>query len=120
MSDSLLNILGLGAALAAIFGVWIVYTVYKLMFDDPSFEFPDIPEIDSIEQEGWELVYTDEDSDYGMLAQVYKSKLEKKYRVILSNTEFGGGVQWDEVLDSYSEAEGWAKDWLNSYNEDAS
>ena len=119
MLDSLLNILGLGTVLAAMFGMWALYTLYKLMFDHP-IEFPDIPATDSIEQEGWELVYTDENDDYCMLAQVYKSKLEEKYRVILSSTEDGGGVQWDEVLDSYSEAEDWAKDWLNSYNEDAS
>ena len=90
------------------------------MVDDTSFGVSDIPEVDAIKREGWELVHTDEDDDYGMLAQVYKSKLAEKYRVILSSTTDGGNVQWDEEMDSYSEAEDWVRDWLSSYNEDAS
>ena len=120
MLDSLFSLLGLGIALAAIFGIWGLYVIYKVMVDDTSLGVSDIPEVDTINQEGWDLVYTDEDSDYGMLAQVYESKLAEKYRVILSSTTDGGSVQWDEEMDSYSEAVDWARDWLSSYNEDAS
>ena len=118
--DILLSLLGLGIVLAAIFVIWGLYVVYKVMVDDTSLGVSDIPEVDTINQEGWDLVYTDEDSDYGMLAQVYESKLAEKYRVILSSTTDGGSVQWDEEMASYSEAVDWARDWLSSYNEDAS
>ena len=120
MLDSLFSLLGLGIALASIFGIWGLYVIYKVMVDDTSLGVSDIPEVDTIKREGWELVYTDEDNDYGMLAQVYESKLAAKYRVILSSTTDGGNVQWDEEMDSYSEAVDWARDWLSSYNEDAS
>ncbi len=120
MLDSAINLLGLAIAVATIIGVYIVYFVFKTFRDDKSFGVSHVPEVQSLEQEGWDVVFSDQNDDYGLLAQVYKFKSEKKYRVILSVTESPQNVMVDEELSSYSEAEDWAKDWLNSYNADAS
>lgn len=119
MLDGLLYLLGLGIALAAIIGIWVLYATYKIVGDDQSLGVSNIPKIDSMEQEGWELVYTDQHDDYAMLAQVYKLKSEEKYRALLSVTTYPQNVMVDEELDSYLEAKDWAQDWLNSYDEDA-
>ena len=77
---------------------------------------PDLLDEDSMAEEGWELTYTAEEN-YSYLSEVYKSKTESRYRVILSHTH-PPQVEEDYHFDSYEEAVEMADDWGCSDEDD--
>ena len=69
-------------------------------------------------EEGWELAYSVEDNDYHVLGQVFYMESRSKYRVILSDTSYSGGVSFDEECKSYEEAKEIADEYINGYLEE--
>ena len=78
---------------------------------------PDLLDEDSMAEEGWELIYTAEEN-YSYLSEVYKSKTESRYRVILSHTDNPPRLEEDYHFDSYEEAIKMADDWGCSDEDD--
>ena len=117
---TILALVGFGLLLWLIFGFILpVLVVGKMIVDDPDFfEFPNLPDVEAMSQEGWELTYSAEDNDYAILGQVFYMKSRSKYRVILSDTSHAGGVSFDEECNSYEEAKEIADEWANGYLED--
>ncbi len=77
----------------------------KYIAYDPDFvQYAELPDVDAMAREGWELTYSAEDNDYHMLAQVYSTSGSSRYRVILCDTNYTGGVREDMECDSYLEA----------------
>ena len=118
--DSVLWILGLGLVLWIIFGLILpLFIAGKYIADDPNFvQFAELPDADAMAKEGWELTYSAEDNDYHMLAQVYSISDSSRYRVILCDTNYTGGVQEDMECDSYLEAKELAEELAYSYQEE--
>jgi hypothetical protein len=115
-----LSLLGFGI----IFGVLLficfpALVVVKAVKDDPHFfDFPELPDVDDMADEGWELAYSAGDHDYDMLAQVFYMESCSKYRVILCDTSYSGGVNFDEECESYEQAKEIADEWADTYLED--
>ena len=120
MLDTILALAGFGLLLWLIFGFILpVLVVGKMIVDDPDFfEFPNLPDVKAMSEEGWELTYSAEDNDYFILGQVFFMKSRSKYRVILSDTSYAGGVSFDEECNSYEEAKEIADECANGYLED--
>lgn len=116
--DTILNFLGYGLILILIFGIILFFIVWKMMDDVPLGEDSDISDIDSMAAEGWSLVYTAEDHDYFMLAQVFQSDTVNTYRTILTNTTNPQSVEDDSEYDSLDEAREAADSWVNAYISD--
>lgn len=115
-----LSLLGFGI----IFGVLVficfpALVVVKAIKDDPHFlDFPELPDVDDMAEEGWELAYSVEDNDYDVLGQVFYMESRSKYRVILSDTSYSGGVSFDEECNTYEEAKAIADEYFNGYLEE--
>jgi len=118
--EAFLGLAALGAILWIIFGfIFPVAIVGKMIVDDPDFfQFPDLPDVEALSEEGWELIYSAEDNDYSMLGQVFCMSNPSKYRVILSDTSHSGGVEEDIECDSYEEAKEIADEWAYAYQEE--
>jgi len=110
----------LWAVLWVVFGLVLpLFITAKTIKDDPHFfEFPDLPDVGDMAEEGWELAYSVEDNDYHVLGQVFYMESRSKYRVILSDTSYSGGVSFDEECKSYEEAKEIADEYINGYLEE--
>ena len=79
---------------------------------------PNLLDEDSMAEEGWELIHTAEENYQFLCAEVYKSKTENGYRVILSHTDNPPRLEEDYHFDSYEEAIKMADDWGCSDEDD--
>ena len=114
--DTILTLLVLGLVFVLIFGILMFVIALKRTVVDPAIgEESEIPEIDSMAMQGWSLIYTAENNDYFMLAQVFKSDTGKTYRTILSETSSPPSIEDDSEYDSLDDAKKAADDWVNSY-----
>lgn len=117
--DSILALLGYGLVIVIVFGVLLFAMAFKITVDDPTIgQESDIPEVDSMAEEGWVLIYTAEDNDYFMLAQVYESDSGQDYRAILSTTSNPPTIQSDGEYESLDQAKVAADDWAYTYRTD--
>lgn len=117
--DSILALLGYGLVFVIVSGILLFVIAFKRTVDDPAIgEESDMPEIDSVAMQGWSLIYTAENNDYFMLAQVFKSDTGKTYRTILSETSSPPSIEDDSEYDSLDDAKEAADDWVNSYSSD--
>lgn len=118
--ELILKLAGFGLLLWVVFGLVLpLFITSKMINDDPHFfEFPDLPDVDDMADEGWELAYSAGDNDYDMLGHVFYMESCSKYRVILCDTSYSGGVSFDEECESYEEAKQIADEWANTYQED--
>ena len=117
--DSILALLGYGLVIVIVFGVLLFAMAFKITVDDPTIgQESDIPEVDSMAEEGWALIYTAEDNDYFMLAQVYESDSGQDFRAILSTTSNPPTIQSDGEYESLDQAKVAADDWAYTYRTD--
>lgn len=118
--ELILKLAGFGLLLWVVFGLVLpLFITAKTINDDPHFfEFPDLPDVDDLADEGWELAYSAGDNDYDILGHVFYMESCSKYRVILCDTSYSGGVSFDEECESYEEAKQIADEWANAYQED--
>ena len=121
--DSVLTLLGYGfvivIVIVIVFGVLLFAMAFKITVDDPTIgQESDIPEVDSMAEEGWVLIYTAEDNDYFMLAQVYESDSGLDFRAILSTTSNPPTIQSDGEYESLDQAKVAADDWAYTYRTD--
>lgn len=114
--DTILNFLGYGLILVLIYFIIIFVSAWKIVIDDlPLGEDSDIADIDSMAAEGWNLIYTAEDHDYYMLAQVFQSDKCNTYRTILTNTAGQNSIEDDSEYDSLDDAKEAADAWVEYY-----
>ena len=127
MFDAIIGLLGAilgfllyGILIVVIFGgLLLLVMAFKMTVDDPAIgQESDIPEVDSMAEEGWVLIYTAEDNDYFMLAQVYESDSVQDYRAILSTTSNPPTIQSDGEYESLDQAKVAADDWAYTYRTD--
>lgn len=117
--DSVLTLLGYGLVIVMVFGVLLFAMAFKMTVDDPTIgQESDIPEVDSMAEEGWKLIYTAEDNDHFMLAQVYESDSGVGYRTILSETSSPPNIESDLEYESLDQAKSVADEWANAYREE--
>jgi len=111
--------LALVASLVASYFAWVIYAAFHIVLKDPNFGLSgDVPDRDSLAEEGWELTHTAEDNNQYLCAEVYNSKTESGYRVILSHTDNPPRLEEDYHFDSYEEAIEMADDWGCSDEDD--
>ena len=117
---AILGLLVYGILIVVIFGgLLLLAMAFKMTVDDPAIgQKSDIPEVDSMAKEGWILIYTAEDNDYFMLAQVYESDSVQDYRAILSTTSNPPTIQSDGEYESLDQAKMAANDWAYTYTRD--
>ena len=110
--------IALVALLVVSYFAWVIYAAFHIVLKDPNFGLSgDVPDPDSMAEEGWELIYTAEEN-YSYLSEVYKSKTESRYRVILSHRDNPPRLEEDYHFDSYEEAIKMADDWGCSDEDD--
>ena len=114
--DSALTLLGYGFVIVIVFGVLLLAMAFKMTVDDPAIgQESDIPEVDTMAENGWKLVYTAEDTDHCMLSQVYEPESGAGLRAILSETSNPPSIESDLEYSSLDQAKAAADDWANAY-----
>lgn len=116
---SVLALLGYGLVIVIVFGVLLFAMAFKMTVDDPAIrQESDIPEVNSMGEEGWKLVYMAEDTDHFTLSQVYESELGAGFRAILSETSNPSSIESDLEYSSLDQAKAAADDWASAYIEE--
>ena len=127
MFDAIIGLLGAilgflvyGILIVVIFGgLLLLAMAFKMTVDDPAIgQESDIPEVNSMGEEGWILVYTAEDTNHFMLSQVYESESGAGFRAILSETSNPPSIESDLEYSSRDQAKAAADDWANAYREE--
>ena len=116
--EALLGLAVLGAILYIIMFAIGVVGIFIEMRNDPDYiQIPDLPDIEALSEEGWELMYSAEDNDHFMLGQVFHSEKSSTYKVIVSDSA-NGGISDEMECDSFEVAKELADEWAYAYQEE--